>query len=313
VGRVVAFNNSNYISYSGENVGFFGFFESVDDDEVAQKLFDKVAEWGRMERLDAMVGPVNYTVSDSCGILIEGFDKPPMIGMPYNKPYYATLMEKCGGLKRSDLVAYKIPSTLFPESLQRHARIAERQMARDGIVIRPFDMRKFDRDTELFHQAYNKAFAHNWGFVPLTAEEFRYQAEGLKKIADTDLVLFAEHQGEVVGFICGIPNINEVLIRIPRGRLFPFGVFKFLLYKRRINTVRVTIMGVTEEFRNKGIDVVLYKHVFNAASRKGVHWAEASYVMENNTVMHRIMQLTGAEVYKRYRIYELGRPHQKQK
>ncbi len=303
VGRVVAFNNGNYTRFSGENVGFFGFFDCVEDEAVAGKLIEAVAEWGKQEGLQAMIGPLNYTVSDSCGILTEGFDMPPMIGMPYNKPYYAALFEKHGCTKQTDLVAYKVPSTLFPENLQRHARIAERQLEKEGIVIRPFNMKQFEKDTQLFHQAYNKAFARNWGFVPLSYQEFRYQAEGLKKIADTDLVLLAEHQGEVVGFICGIPNLNEVLIKMPKGRLFPFGVFKYLYHKRNIHTVRVTIMGVVETFRNKGIDVALYKQVFDAAHRKGIHWAEASYVMEDNTVMHRIMKMTGAHVYKRYRIY----------
>jgi GNAT superfamily N-acetyltransferase len=303
-GRIVAIRNNNYIKFSGENIGFFGFFESINDYQVTESLFNKVVEWIKEEGLEAVVGPENYTVNDSCGILTEGFNLPPVVGMPYNKQYYPDFFERYGFVKKIDMVAYHFSSNKTPETLIRHESIAEEIIKKSGVKIRPIDMKNIGSEIKKFQNAYNSAFEKNWGFVPLTYEEFRHQAKNLKKIADPDMVLLAEHNGDIIGFVCTLPDINQVMIKIRKGRLFPFGLLRFLYYKNKINGCRISIMGTTEKYRKMGIGALLYAKVFEMARRKNINWAEASYVMEDNKIMNSNMQNIGGRIYKKYRIYE---------
>ncbi len=305
VGRIVAIRNNNYIKFSGENIGFFGFFESIDDYRVAEILFNKTVEWIKEEGMEAIVGPENYTVNDSCGILTEGFDLPPVVGMPYNKSYYPNLFERYGFVKKTDMFAYHFPSNKTPENLKRHENIVAGKMRKLDIKIRPINMKNLDDEIRNFQKTYNLAFEKNWGFVPLTYEEFRYQANNLKKIADPEMVLFAEHKGEVIGFVVTLPDINQILIKIRKGRLFPLGLLKFLFYKKSITGCRISIMGITEKYRKMGIGALLYAKVFEITRRKNITGAEASYVMADNAVMNHNIKSIGGKVYKKYRIYEI--------
>ncbi len=305
VGRIVAIRNNNYIKFSGKNIGFFGFFESINGYHVAESLFNKTTEWIREEGLEAVIGPENYTVNDSCGILIEGFNLPPVVGMPYNKQYYPDFFERYGFVKKIDMVAYHFPSNKTPENLKRHESIAEEMTKKSVIKIRPFDMKNIELEIKNFHKVYNSAFEKNWGFVPLTYEEFRCLANNLKKIADSEMVLFAEHKREIIGFVCTLPDINQIMIKIKKGRLFPFGLLKLLYYKNRINGCRISVMGIVEKYRKMGIGALLYAQVFEMTRRKNITWAEASYVMEDNKIMNSNMKSIGGRIYKKYRIYEL--------
>ena len=303
-GRIVAIRNNNYIKFSGEPIGFFGFFDAINDYEVAEALLSTTAEWLKQEGCHSMVGPENYTVNDSCGILTEGFEFPPVIGMPYNKPYYSELLEKFGLTKKINLVAYHFPSNKTPPNLQKNLLIAEKMIRDSGIVVRPIDMKNLDREIVKFRDAYNEAFSNNWGFVPMTLEEFSYQAKNLKKVADPEMVLIAERKNEIIGFVITLPNINQTLIKIKNGRLFPTGLLKLLYYKNKIDGCRISILGIAEQYREMGIAAYLYAKVFEMTRKKNISWAEASYVMEDNKIMNRNMKSIGGRIYKRYCIYE---------
>ena len=303
-GRIVAIKNNNYIKYHVEKTGFFGFFECINDEEVADALFKTAYEWVRAEGVEKLVGPENYTINESCGILTEGFEYPPVLGMPYNLSYYKELYENFGFRIAMNLSAYRLSSLQIPSFAKRSMRISERQLVRNKITIRPINMKDFDAEIGRFHKIYNASFKENWGFVPLTEDEFRFQADGLKQIADPELVLFAEKDGEVIGFITTLPDYNQLFIKIKRGRLFPIGIFTFLLNRKKIDGCRVSIIGIKDEFRKLGIAPVLYGRIFEASHRKKLYMGEASYVMENNKVMRKNIEAIGGEVYKKYELYE---------
>ncbi|MCW8965671.1 MAG: GNAT family N-acetyltransferase, partial [Candidatus Pacearchaeota archaeon] len=254
--------------------------------------------------LEKITGPENYTVSESCGILTEGFDRPPVIGMPYNKPYYRKLLEGFDMQTAMKLVAYQINSGEIAHHTVRSKNIFKYRLSKEGITIRSFNMKDFNAEVDKFHKIYNDSFSENWGFVPLTREEFRYQAAGLKSVAVPDLVLFAEKDNELIGFITTLPDYNQVFKQIKRGRLLPFGWLKMLRAKKDIDCVRISIMGIKKEFRKSGVGAIFYARIFEQANRKNLFYGEGSYVMENNEAMQKSIEFLGGRIYKRYRIYE---------
>jgi len=303
-GRIAAIRNNSHIYYNGENSGFFGFFESIEDYDVAKALIDRVVKWCRDELLDTVTGPENYTTNDSVGFLTSGFDSPPVFMMPFNKRYYNDFFERYGFHKKLDLVSYLIPSNETPGKLVPVLKRIESRLKSNSISIRPLKMADFEREMRRFREIYNEAYKDNWGFVPLEEDEFMQEARGLKKIADPGLILLAEKDDRLIAFICAIPDINQVLIRIRNGRLFPYGLFKLLLYRNKINRLRILILGVLEEFRGQGIDAVLYSRLFEYSRAHRIYSAEAAYVMENNIPMIRVLEGLGGQASKKYRLYE---------
>jgi GNAT superfamily N-acetyltransferase len=303
-GRIAAIQNNNHIAYTGERCGFFGFFETIDDYEVAKALIDNVIRWCLDRRLDRIVGPENFTTNDSVGFLTQGFDSPPVFMMPYNKPYYNDFFERYGFRKKLDLSSYYIPSNAAPEKLIRVIQKIEGRLKEKSITIRPLNMKDFDKEMVRFRVTYNESYKDNWGFIPLEKDEFRHQSEELRKIADPNLILIAEKDGKLIAFVCAIPDINQVLIKIRNGRLFPFGLFKLFKYKKKITNLRVLILGVLDEYRGQGIDAVLYNRLFEYSRDHHINGGEAAYVMENNTRMIRVLNDLGGQVRKKYRLYE---------
>jgi GNAT superfamily N-acetyltransferase len=312
-GRIVAIRNNKHISLTGERCGFFGFFECVDDYEVAKTMIDRAVEWCRAEQLTCIAGPENYTTNDSVGFLMKGFDTPPVFMMPYNKPYYIDFFERYGFRKRLDLSSYFISSNSTPDRIVPIVRRIEERLKINDILIRPVNLHKFDREMAKFRVTYNESYKHNWGFIPLAEDEFYHQSEGLRKIADPELILLAEKDGRLIAFVVAIPDINQVLIRIKNGRLFPTGLFKLLIYRKKITNLRILILGVLDEYRGQGIDAVLYSKLFEYARAKQIMTAEAAYVMENNTRMVRILQDLGGIERKIYRLYEYDIPEESNK
>src|SRR5512136_1698665 len=233
VGRIVAFRNVPHLERTGDGTGFFGFFESVDDDDVARELFDAAVGWLARKGLTSVVGPENYTTNEACGLLIGGFDDPPVVMMPYNKPFYAGLIERYGFRPELDLASYRIRQgqSLLDDIRPTRLRL-ERRLARDGIVIGPIDMRRFDEEIEALRLAYNRAFNDCWGFIPISAEEFRYYARDIRRITGPEMMLLAKKGPETIGLLCVLPDINQVLIKIKNGRLLPFGVFRLIFGRR---------------------------------------------------------------------------------
>ena len=237
-----------------------------------------------------MRGPENLCVNDDLGLLIEGFDTPPMIMMPHNPPYYERLLEQCGFAKAMDLFAYYGDSTGIPERVAKARDELARR--RNRFIVRSLRMNDFDAELKKIHHIYTSAWEENWGAVAMTDREFDHLANDLKRVVDPDFCLIAEVDGEVAGFSLALPDFNQVLIRL-NGRLFPLGLFKMLYFKRRIDAVRVLTMGVIKKFRSMGIDNCFYYETHIRAMARGMWHVEMSWVLENNILMNRTLQNLG--------------------
>jgi GNAT superfamily N-acetyltransferase len=301
VGTIAAIQNNRHNKVHNENVGFFGFFETIPDYHVAEKLLDTVMDWAKEKKMDYIRGPENYSQNEVCGLLVDGFDTPPVILMSHNPPYYQDFIERYGFTKAMDLWAYCMDTnTEIPE---RVIKVVERIKQRCNVTFRNINKKDINNEIDRVKQVYNQAWEKNWGFVPLTDHEIDHIANELKQIIDPEIVFFAEVDGKPVGFSLTVPDINQALQKI-NGRLFPFGIFKLLYHARKINRVRVIIMGVIEAYRSKGIDSVFYLDTYRKGKAKGYHWGEFSWILENNDPMNTALRTIGAKVYKTYRIYE---------
>jgi GNAT superfamily N-acetyltransferase len=303
-GRIAAIVNHLHNSFHNENIGFFGFFESMNDQAVATALFDTAREWLRSKGVALMRGPANPSSNDDWGLLVDGFHESPAIMMPYNPPYYSQLFETYGLKKVMDLFAYVLRTERM--KVGRAVRLAALVRQRTSARIRTLNMKNLTGEVDLVKEVYNNAWSSNWGFVPLTDEEIDYLAADLKQIVDPDLALFAEVNGRVVGFALALPDFNQVLRRIPSGRLFPFGLLKILLYRSKIDSVRLLITGVIKEYQRRGIDAVLYTEILERGARKRIYRGEASWILETNKMMNSGLEAMNAERTKTYRMYEMG-------
>lgn len=305
VGRIAAIRNNNYIDYTGNEIGFFGFLEFTNDKEVSQALLNHACDWVKKEGLKGIMGPENYSTNETCGTLISGFDSPPMVMMPYNQAYYPEHIEEFGMSKAIDLLAYRFSPDGFTERLKRMALLIEERLNKQNITIRKFDIKNFDEEISKIKSVYNSAWEKNWGFVPMTDEEFAHSAKDLKQIVDPDLLLIAEQDGRAIGFSLTLPNLNEILIKIKRGRLLPTGVFKILLGKKNIKGARIITLGIIDRYRKMGIDAYFYYKVYKEGIGKGMNVGESSWILENNEMMNRAIVKVNGELYKKYRLYKL--------
>ena len=301
-GRIAAIVNHRHAETHGEPVGFFGLFECEDDHETAAALFGAAADFLRSHGMTVMRGPENMSVNDDIGLLIEGFDSPPAIMMPFNRPYYPTLVESCGFRKAMDLYAYygDANEQQIPERIARGIALCQR---RYKFRVRPIDLSRFDEELRQIHTVYTQAWEQNWGAVAMTRNEFDHLAAQFKSVIDPDLCLIAEVGTEVAGFSLALPDFNQVLIRL-NGRLFPFGILKLLWYRRKIDMIRVLTMGTIKKFRHMGIDSCFYYETWKRASSKGMHRGEMSWILEDNAPMNNALRNLGLKVYKRYRLYD---------
>lgn len=304
VGRIAAFWNVHHNTFNNVNEGQFGFFDVINDQEVANALLHAAEKWVQEKGGEKLVGPINLSTNETCGLLIDGFDRPPVAMMTYNYPYYIDLIGGYGFVKQVDLRAYDIKTdNANLRSVQLLDRLEER-LKRSGIILREINLKDFKNEAEKIKKVYNRAWDKNLGFVPMTDEEFAWIAKDLKMIVDPSFCIIAEKGDEIVGFSVGIPNINEILINIKRGRLLPTGIFKLLFGKKKIKSLRVMMLGVLEDYRKLGIEACLYGRIIKNARTKGIYGAECSWMLEHNYMMnHAIEQINGVH-YKSYRIYE---------
>ncbi len=303
VGRIAAITNENYVKHWNENYGFFGFYETIEDKEVSDALFDAVVKWLKEKGVEGAYGPMNPSTNDTCGTLVDGFDTPPYLMMVHNKTYYDKLISGYGFEKRMDLFSYRLYVDDFPQRYVSLAEKIEERLKKRGIVIRQVNLKDVKSEAPKLQFIYNKAWEKNWGFIPMSDEEFAEIVKELKMVTSSDLVFIAEDKGEPVAFVANLPDINEILITFKNGRLFPFNFLKLINFKKKVKKLRVLTMGLIEEYRNTGIDAVLYSHSFKAAKKYGYVEAEASWILEDNFMMNRILENIGADPYKRYRIY----------
>ena len=301
VGRIAAIVNHNHNDFHNEKTGFFGFFESIDNQEVADLLFSAAAQWLCEKRMKIMRGPMNPSTNDTIGFLVDAFNSSPVIMMTYNPMYYLTLAENFGFKKSMDVYSYWMDSMQpLPE---KAIRVAERVRKKAGLTFRSVNMKKFWDEVALIKEIYNTAWSYNWGFVPMTDDEFHHLAENLKTTVDPDLAFIAEYNGKPVGFCLTLPDFNQALKKI-NGRLLPFGIFKLLYYAKKIKQARVITMGVIKEYQLRGIDSLFYLETYRRGIAKGYNGAEFSWILENNVMMNRAAQMIGGRIYKTYRIYD---------
>lgn len=306
IGRIAAIVNHEYIRFHNEATGFFGFFDCVEDQHVAAALLEAAEQWLTAHGMRHVLGPMNFSTNEECGVLIDGFQYPPAVMMPYNWPYLGSLIETAGYHKAKDLLAYFIDATkaTTPERLSQGV---ERLQQHYDIAIRPINLARFQQDVELILEVYNSAWERNWGFVPLTKEEIDDLAKQLKQIGNPHLCLLAETKQEAVGFALALPDYNQVLRRL-NGRLFPFGLLKLLWYRRYIDGARVLTLGLKPGYRRMGIDAMLYLRLWEEAPKNGYPLVECSWILEDNWPMRRGLERMGAQLRKTYRIYEKALP-----
>lgn len=300
VGRIAAIVNHQYIRFHNQATGFFGFFESVNETEVATALLAAAERWLAEQGMKQIYGPMNFSTNEECGLLVEGFQDPPMVMMPHNPPYYPQLVGAAGYTKAKDLLAYLLDDTTPPKRLVRG--VSRLQQVRD-VTIRPINPRCFAEEVNLIRAIYASAWERNWGFIPMTKEETDDLAIQFRRVADPNLCLIAEVKGEPAGFALALPDYNQVL-RHMNGRLLPFGLLKLLWYRRKINAARVLTLGLKPGFRRTGIDAMLYLRLWEEAPKNGYPIVECSWILEDNWNMRRGLERMGARLYKTYRIYE---------
>lgn len=302
VGRIAAARNFAHEAFHEEKTGFFGFFECLDDAEAARALLETAEQWLRERGMERVRGPLSFSTNEETGlgVLVDGFGYPPVVMMAHSPRYYGGLIEGAGYAKSKDLLAYLIDNQTPPERLVQGVR---RLQERQGIVIRTLDLKRFRDEVAAIKSIYNSAWERNWGFVPMSEEEFANLAKQLRPVVNPKLCLIAEVKGEPVGFSLALPDYNQAL-KYANGRLFPFGFVKVLRHRKNIDTVRVLTLGLKPGYRRMGLDAMFYLRTFEEGVRAGYRRAECSWILEDNWEMRRGLERLGARVYKTYRIYE---------
>ncbi|TKC09511.1 hypothetical protein [Pedobacter frigoris] len=305
IGRITAILNNSHNAMNNASDGFFGFFDCINDQESANLLLNTAADWLKDKGVkNKIMGPVNFSTNESCGLLIEGFDSPPVVMMPYNASYYPSLLEGWGLTKQVDLIAWRFTGDNYDDrSVKLMDRLQDR-LKRNDITIRKVNMKNFKQEAASLREVYNKAWDKNTGFVPLNDEEFDYQAKDLKLVLDPDFCLVAEHEGKLVGFGAAIPDMNQIQIKIKKGRLLPTGIFKLLFGKKKVTGIRILLLGVVDGYRKMGIEACIYGGIIKAYRAKGLKYAEASWTLEHNDLVNNAIIAIKGDPYKKYRIYE---------
>lgn len=304
LGRIAAVINHRHNETYDENTAFFGMFECVNDYNVARLLFLAVEQWCNQEKVNRIRGPLSLSIDDECGFLVENFSSDPVIMMPYNPPYYSDFCESYGFKKLKDLSAYY--KSIEAEVPNRITKIANKVSQKMNIVIRPINLKRFNSEVIAIMDIYNNAFQSHWGFVPLTHKEINQIVQDLRDIVEPGMFLFAEVERSPVAIGAVLPNYNEVLKKL-NGKTGLIGTLKFLYYKRKIKSARAFFVGVRKEYRRMGIEFLLFYELEKTLARLGYQWYEMSWTLEDNFLINHSLKITGAKMYKKYRIYEKNR------
>jgi hypothetical protein len=306
VGRISAHIDRNFNEFQSNEWGLFGWFECEDDPETARALLDAAEGWLRERGRDRMVGPMDFTTNDECGLLIEGHEHRPIILCPWHPPYYKHLFEQDLKLEKAmDLYMWSLNVEGREKVHPAIWEMAGKVESEHGIVCRNFRKKDLQAEVDRFVEIYNSAWERNWGFVPLTEEEVRHYAKDLKPILDENWAMVAERKdtGEVVGAALTLPDYNQVLAKL-NGRLLPLGWLTALRERRKIDAVRVIVLGVKSDYRHTGVAARFYQMHFDAAERTPQKGGEMGWTLEVNEPMNRAMEGMGGEIKRRYRVYE---------
>ncbi len=301
IGRIGAIVNDNHNNEHNDKVGFFGFFECVNEQEVANALFDEAKNFVKSKGMNALRGPANPSVNDEYGLLIEGFDSPPVVMMTYNPKYYLTLIENYVFKKEKDLFAYLLDqNTVYTDKFIRANEIVKQ---RNNLTIRTIDMKDFANEVKRIKEVYNAAWQYNWGAVAMTDEEFDALANDLKMVVEPELVKIAEAKGKIIGFGLTLPDINVPLKYNRNGGLIG-GLWHLYTKKKKINLSRVIVLGVLPDYKKTGAAGVLFYETAVSAKKLGYRYGEASWILEDNVMMNRAAEAMLGTIYKKYRIYQ---------
>ena len=312
VGTIAAIHNKRHVDFHGEKVGFFGLFEVLDDREAAEALLQRAGNWLADRGMTALRGPASYSQNEEAGLLVDGWNGPPVVSMTYNPPYYVDLIEGAGFEKAMDLLAYYLdlrPLGRNGENIPpKLRRVAKKIEERGGFTVRKGRMNRFDEEVALFKTIYNAAWSKNWGFVPLTEAEIDHLAKGLKQILDPNLLWMAVKDDKPMGAMVPLPDVNEALIlAYPRPGVPEWWTLAKLMWhwkiRRRVRTMRGFAGGVIEEYRGRGVDAVLMLKLTEEAVRR-YDQCEISWILESNFKMRQVCDMYGATVYRTYRLYQ---------
>jgi len=300
-GRIAAIIDHRYNDFHQSKTGFFGFFEVIDNQGTADLLFRVAEDWLKDNGMNEVLGPASPGMMDVIGILIEGFDKYPSIMMPYNKSYYDSIVKNAGYEKAVDLFTYYVSQkTVDRERVNRAEAIVKKRLP--NLEIRPINLKHIKKEVEIIREIFNNAWQDNWGYIPLTKEEFNHFAKDLKMIVDPDFAHIAEVDGQPVAFSIALPDYNQVFKKM-NGSLFPVGFLKLLWHRRKINKLRTALMGVKKKYQGKGIDVLLHKETIENGVIREMEGSEVGWILENNIQMIRVAEKVGGLHEKSYRMY----------
>jgi GNAT superfamily N-acetyltransferase len=300
-GRIAAIQDRRYNEHHKNKTGFFGFFECINDQSVANLLFKVASDWLKQRGHTDVLGPANPSMMDEIGILVDGFEYEPSFMMPYHKPYYDNLITNAGFEKEMDMYAFRVTqATVTLDRIYRAEEIVRRRLPK--LKIREIDTKNIDQEVEIVRNIFNRSWSQNWGFIPLTKEELEDLAKDLKLILDPKVAHIAEIDGDPVAFSIALPDLNQAL-KYTDGTLFPTGIFKLLWHRRNINQIRTALMGVIPKYQGKGIDALLHKEAIINGREVGYNSSELSWVLESNKNMIRVAEKIGASIEKTYRMY----------
>jgi GNAT superfamily N-acetyltransferase len=303
VGRVSAQIDLNFNAYHDNTWGLFGFLEFEDDAEVLEALLDSAAAWLAERGRDRMVGPMDFTMNDESGVLVEGFDREPMIKQPWHPPYYAQRMEEAGMAKAMDLLMWELEISDREQMRPILFELAEQLEPKHGITVRRMSFLRLRREMDRFADVYNSAWSHNWGFSPYSKADLDWYTSELRLVFHRPWFMVAEREGETVAVAITVPDINQVLRKM-NGRILPFGWWHYLRRRRIVDRVRVGFLGVKPEYQHTGVAAALYVEHFDESARSPIKWGEMGWILETNKAMNRGMRAMNGRMVKRYRVYE---------
>ncbi|NTW38065.1 MAG: acyl-CoA N-acyltransferase, partial [Syntrophobacteraceae bacterium] len=301
VGRIAGIVDRHYNQCHGEEMGIWGFFECTDDAAAAAALFSAVEAWVHEKGMTFLRGPLSPSTNYETGLLIEGFEYPPAVMMAYNPPYYPRLVESCGFTKEKDLLAFEMDGDYrLPDWMER---LADKIAKKKGVRIRHVSPKDRDAEFALIREIYNDSWAGNWGFVPLSDHEMKDIQKSVKPFADPDLVFFIHYEDEPAAVCVIFPDINPLLKRL-NGRIGLLGLPKVLVYRREIHGLRLLMFGVKEKYRQLGLPMLAFQHIYQIAREKGEYdHLEVGWTLEDNESINSLIEEAGAKIYKKYRIF----------
>jgi GNAT superfamily N-acetyltransferase len=303
VGRISAHIDHRFNDFHDNAWGMFGFLETEEDPEALSALLDAAAGWLAARGRDRMVGPMDFTMNDECGVLVEGYELAPMIRQPWHPPYYARLMEEAGVEKAVDLLMWHLHISGRENVMPIIWELAEQLEPKHGITIRKMSRRSLRKDLDAFADIYNEAWSRNFGFVPYDSKDLDAYAQELHLVFDRDWFMVAEQDGKPVGVAITVPDLNQVLRKM-NGRLLPLGWLHYLRRHRTVDRCRVGFLGVKPAYQHTGVAAGLYAEHFDMAEQTRIKGGEMGWILETNKPMNRAMEAMGGTVVKRYRMYE---------